>query len=121
MADFIRNKSVQGHGIHAASKSALQGILQSNPLLERTSQHMGTFAVLKELCAALLWADAPFFSVEAMKSILAEARATLCAMFGLNRTPINADAQSHRIMNFVLTKRAQSASRSSTQVGCRAA
>ncbi len=40
----------------------------------------------------------------------------LCALFGLAKTPTNSDAQAHRIMYFVQAKRAQSASRASTQV-----
>jgi hypothetical protein len=76
------------------------GILQSSPLLERASQPAGILAVLKEYSAALLWVDAPVFSVAAMKSLPVEARATLCAWFSLHRTPHNSDAQAHRIKNF---------------------
>ena len=52
-----------------------------------------------------------------MRSLPAEARASLCAMFGLTRTPINAAAQADRIWHFVGTKRAQIASRAGTQIG----
>jgi hypothetical protein len=93
------------------------GILQSSPLLECASQPAGTLAVLKEYSAALLWVDAPLFLVAALKNLPADARATLCALFGLLRTQLNPDALAHRITNFVQAKRAQNASRTSTQGG----
>ncbi len=112
---FLRNKLVQGHGIHSTSKAVLIGILRSSPWLERVSQPAGTLAVFKEYSAALLWVDAPVFS--ALKNLSADARATLCTLFCLLRTPLNPDARAHRIMNFVQAKRAQNASRTSMQVG----
>lgn len=117
MADFFQTKLVHSHIILKATKPALMNILRRHPLLTPTYQHSGVLSQLKEFCAALLWVDAASFSVQAIKNLPAEARATLCTMLGLTVTPVNASAQADRIMHFVRTKRAAIASRATTQVG----
>jgi hypothetical protein len=121
MADFFRNKLVTGHAFHSATKVAALGILHAHPLLEPHAIYTEGLAYLREYIASLLWVDSTAFSVAAMRSLPAEARASLCAMFGLTRTPINAASQADRIWHFVGTKRAQIASRASTQTGGTAA
>jgi hypothetical protein len=117
MADFFRNKLVTGHAFHSATKVAALGILHAHPLLEPHVAYAEGLPYLREYIASLLWVDSTAFSVAAMRSLPAEARTSLCAIFGLTRTPANAEAQSQRIWHFVVAKRAQVASRASTQAG----
>ena len=117
MADFFRNKLVAGHAFLSATKVAALGTLHAHPLLEPSATYTEGLAYLREYTASLLWVESTAFSVAAMRSLPAEARASLCAMFGLTRTPINAASQADRIWHFVGTKRAQLASRAGTQIG----
>ncbi len=117
MANFFRNKLVAGHAFHSATKVAALGILHAHPLLEPHAAYSEGLPYLREYIASLLWVDSTAFSVAAMRSLPAEARASLCTMFGLNKTPTNAAAQAQRIWHFIGTKRAQIASRASTQTG----
>ena len=97
MADFFRNKLVAGHAFHSATKVAALGTLRAHPLLEPHAAYTEGLPYLREYIASLLWVDSTAFSVAAMRSLPAEARASLCAMFGLTRTPINAASQAHRV------------------------
>ena len=90
MADFFRNKLVAGHAFHSATKVAALGTLHAHPLLEPHATYTEGLPYLREYIASLLWVDSTAFSVAAMRSLPAEARASLCAMFGLTRTPMNA-------------------------------
>jgi len=117
MADFFRNKLVAGHAFLSATKVAALGTLHAHPLLEPHATYTEGLPYLREYTASLLWVESTAFSVAAMRSLPAEARASLCAMFGLTRTPINAASQADRIWHFVGTKRAQIASRAGTQIG----
>ena len=117
MAGFFKNKLAAGHAFRSATKVAALGIMHAHPLLEPRAVYVEGVPYLREYTASLLWIDSTAFSVVAMRSLPAEARASLCAMFGLVRTPANAGAQSQRTWNSVVTKREPVASRASTQAG----
>ncbi len=77
MADFFRDKLVAGHAFHSATKVAALGILHAHPLLEHRAVYVDSEGVpyLREYIASLLWIDSTAFSVVAMRSLPAEARA----------------------------------------------
>ena len=81
MANFFRNKLVAGHAFHSATKVAALGILHVHPLLEPRAVYVEGVPYLREYIASLLRIDSTAFSVAAMRSLPAEARASLCAMF----------------------------------------
>ena len=78
MADFFRNKLVTGHAFHSATKVAALGILHAHPLLEPHAAYSEGLPYLREYIASLLWVDSTAFSLAAMHSLPAEARASLC-------------------------------------------
>jgi hypothetical protein len=83
MAEFFRNKLVAGHAFHSVTKVAALGILHVHPLLEPRAVCVEGVLYLREyILLRYCGLTQSHFSVAAMRSLPAEARASLCAMFG---------------------------------------